>query len=61
MILLKRLAEKKRYKRQIVKQRDALLKEITDMNAEVKRIRGLPRNEVDALIAETVDANSNRI
>ena len=56
----KRRAEKKRQK-QIVKQRDALLKAICRMSAEAKRIRGLPRDEVDALIAETVGANSNRM
>ena len=62
MNLLKRLRwSKKRDKRKIEKQRDAILKAIGNMNAEAKRIRGLPRDEVDALIAETVGVNSNRI
>lgn len=57
----KRRAAKKRDKRKIEKQRDAILKAISDMNTEAKRIRGLPRDEIDALIAETVGVNSNRM
>lgn len=59
--LKRRRAEKKCYEQKIVKQRDALLKEIDCMNAEAKRIRALPRDEIDALIAEMVGGNSNRI
>lgn len=59
---LKRLrTSRERDKRKIEKQRDALLKAINNMSAEAKRIRGLPRDEVDALIAETVGAHSHRI
>lgn len=61
MITRKQRAAKKRNKRKIEKQRDALLKAINSMGAEAKRIRGLPRDEVDALIAETVGAHSHRI
>ena len=60
MISLKRLLEKKRREQQIVKERDAILKELREKRAEAKRIRGLPRDEVDALIAEAV-GNSNRM
>lgn len=60
MISLKQLAKKKRYERRLVKRRDAILKAIGSMSAEAKRIRALPRDEIDALIAETV-GNSNRI
>lgn len=62
MNLLKRLrTSKKRNKRKIEQQRDALLKAVSSLSAEAKRIRGLPRDEVDALIAETVGVNSNRM
>ena len=57
----KRKIERQRNKRKIEQQRDALLKAINKMSAEAQRIRGLPRDEVDALIAETVGANSHRI
>ena len=58
---LKWLRIQRRDKRKIEKQRDAILKEVSSMSAEAKRIRGLPRDEVDALIAETVGVNSNRM
>lgn len=62
MIALKRLqASKKRHEQKIVKERDAILKGIRNMNAEAKRIRALPRHEIDALIAEAVGSNSNPI
>lgn len=61
MNILKRLRTQIRNKRKLRKRRDAILKEICSMNAEAKRIRGLPRDEVDALIAETVGVNSNRM
>ena len=60
MISLKRLLEKKRREQQIVKERDSILQELRKKRAEAKRIRGLPRDEVDALIAEAV-GNSNRM
>ena len=56
----RRRAARKRREKQIVKERDAILKGVRKMNAETKRIRALPRDEVDSLIAETV-GNSNRL
>ena len=61
MISLKRLrASKRQHELSIIEQHharmaDALLKEICSMTAEAKRIRGLPRDEVDALIKEMTD------
>lgn len=52
--LERRRASKKEHKQKIIEQRDTILKEIRNMNAEAKRIRTMPRDEIDALITETV-------
>ena len=61
MTYVRRRAATKRHDAQTAKERDAILQELRKMSAEAKRIRALPRDEVDALIAETVGTNSNRI
>ena len=60
IIELEEQATKSSRERQIIKFRDAILRELRSASTETKRIRGLPRGEVDALIAETV-SNSNQM